>query len=339
MGKKEESLDVLVTGGGGFLGKALVCELLERGHRVRSFSRGTYPELEGLGARCVRGDLGDAASVDGAVAGCDAVFHVAAKADAWGAVHDFERTNVLGTQNVIEACVRHSVRALIYTSSPSVVPENQDIQGVDESIGRATEFCADYPRTKAKAEELVEAACRANRLRAVILRPHLIYGPGDPQLLPRLLSRYKSGRLRRVGAGRNKVDVTHIEDAVASQICALRALLDEQKAPAVNGKAYFISSGEPISLWEMVDKMLATQGSGPVKSSIPAKLAERIGAVLEVWGRLTGSQKEPAMTRWIARKMSHHQWFDLSAARNDLDYRPSVSNDQGLESLRQTKVL
>lgn len=334
MGKKENSLEVLVTGGGGFLGKALVSTLLEKGHRVRSFSRSRYPELESMGARCVQGDLGDAGSVDAAIQGCDAVFHVAAKADAWGEVSDFERTNVLGTKNVIDACIRHQVRALIHTSSPSVVPENQDIQGADESIGRASEFCADYPRTKAKAEELVEAACRDKKLRAVILRPHLIYGPGDPQLLPRLLSRYKSGRLRRVGAGHNKVDVTHIQDAVASQLCALKVLLDDQKAPAVNGKAYFISSGEPIPLWEMVDKMLATQGAGPVKSSIPAKWAEGIGAVLEVWGRLTGSKKEPAMTRWIARKMSHHQWFDLSAAQNDLDYHPSVSNAQGLESLR-----
>lgn len=335
MGEQEDQLEVLVTGGAGFLGKALLSALLAKGHRVRSFSRGHYPEIEAMGARALRGDLGDPAAVSQAVKGCDVVFHVAAKADAWGRPQDFERTNVQGTQNVIDACLEHQVRALVHTSSPSVVPENQDLEGVDESLGRATEFCADYPRTKAKAEELVESACRNQGLLAVILRPHLIYGPGDPQLLPRLLSRYHSGRLRRVGDGRNKVDVTHIDDAVAAQLCALRVLLDEQQGAAINGRAYFISSGEPIALWEMVDKMLATQGAGPVKGSIPAGLAEGIGGLLEVWARWRGSSREPAMTRWVARKMAHSQWFDLSAAQRDLHFVPSVSNQAGLESLRE----
>ena len=241
-------MKTLVTGGGGFLGGALVRELVAAGRSVRSCSRGDYPELTRLGVEQVRGDLADAEVASAAIDGCDTVFHVAALAGAWGPAERFERTNVEATRHVLEGCRRAGVRHLIYTSTPSVVFDGGDMEGADESVPYAEDFEADYPRTKAIAEREVLAANGAD-LRTVALRPHLVWGPGDTNLLPRIVDRRRRGRLRQIGRRGKRIAPTYIDDAVSAHLAAesrLKHTEDADESPA--GRAYFVTSGETIEV-------------------------------------------------------------------------------------------
>ena len=318
---------ILVTGGGGFLGGAIVRRLVERGDRVTSFSRHPHPELSALGVAQLQGDLADPAAVDAACRGREVVFHTAARAGVWGPYADYHRPNVIGTTNVIAACRRQGVGALVHTSSPSVVFHGGDMEGVDESVPYPANYHAAYPHTKALAERLVIRAARKG-LAAIILRPHLIWGPGDPHLVPRILSR--AGRLRRVGRGRNRVDTIYIDNAAEAHLLAADRLAAD---PGLSGRVYFISQGEPIPLWEMIDAILAAAGKPPVRRSIPAGLAGLSGALLEGVYRLLRIPQEPPMTRFVARELATAHWFDIGAARRDLGYEPRVSTAEGLERL------
>ena len=322
-------MTVLVTGGGGFLGQAMVRLLLARGEAVRSFSRHAYPELTALGVAQFQGDLDDAAAVAAAVDGCDMVYHVAAKAGVWGDYDDFHRANVVGTRNVITACRRHGVRRLVYTSSPSVVFDGHDMAGVDESVPYPRHFHAPYPQTKAAAEQLVLAA-NDTTLATVALRPHLIWGPGDNHLVPRILERGRKGQLRRIGRKDCLVDTVYIDNAAAAHLLAGDALA---VGSAVAGKAYFISQGEPIPIWKMVNRILAAGDLPPVTRSIPAGLAYAVGWGLEKVYTLFHLDNEPRMTRFVARELATAHWFDIRAARRDFGYVPTVSTDEGLERL------
>ncbi len=318
---------VLVTGGGGFLGGAIVRQLVEMGATVRSFSRRKYPHLDRLGVEQHQGDLSDARAVENACRDVETVFHTAAKAGVWGACADYYRANVLGTRHVLAACRAMGVARLIHTSSPSVVFASGDMEGVDESVPYPSVYHAHYPRTKAVAEQEVRAAARQG-LPAIILRPHLIWGPGDPHIAPRLIAR--AHRLRRIGTGRNKVDTIYIDNAATAHLLADQALKNN---PTLSGKVYFISQGEPIALWQMIDRILQAGGKPPLQKSISPAAAVALGAVCEgiyTFFRLKG---EPPMTRFVAREMSTAHWFNIEAARRDLGYAPRVSIDQGMENL------
>ncbi len=323
-------MKALVTGGGGFLGKAIVRALAARGDEIRSFSRGEYPELAALGVQQVRGDLGDAQAVAAAAAGCDIVFHVAAKAGVWGPYVDYYRANVLGTENVLSACRALEIPRLVYTSSPSVVFDGRDMEGVDESVPYPDHYEAPYPQTKAIAEQKVLGA-NGPPLATVALRPHLIWGPEDNHLVPRILARGRKGQLRRIGDRPCKVDHIYIDNAAAAHLQAADAL-----APGspVAGKAYFISNGEPIPLWEMVNLILAAGGVPPVTRRIPPGIAYGAGWLLEKLYDTFGIASEPRMTRFLARELATAHWFDISAARRDFGYAPQVSTTEGLEKLR-----
>lgn len=328
---------VLVTGGGGFLGQAIVRRLVARGDSVRSLSRGDYPELKALGVECVSGDIADRQVVTRAMAGCEAVFHVAAKAGVWGRYDDYHRANVIGTENVIAACQSEGVAKLIYTSSPSVVFDGRDEAGIDESAPYPARYLTHYPQTKAIAERAVLAAngsltVSGQPMNTVALRPHLIWGPGDNHLVPRLIERARGGKLRRVGSGANLVDTVYVENAVDAHLQAAEAL--GPNSPAA-GRAFFISNGEPVPLWSLIDRMLACADQPPVKKSISGTAAYVVGGLLELAYTLLGRTEEPPMTRFVARQLATTHWFKLDAARAAFGYEPCVSVDEGLLRLRE----
>ena len=319
---------VLVTGGGGFLGGAIIERLVERGDAVRSLARGNYPKLADLGVDQIRGDISDPQSVRRACDGVELVFHVAAKPPPWGKYRDYYATNVAGTRNVIDGCIHGNISRLVYTSTPSVVFDGTEMQGVDESVPYPASFNSFYPQTKAMAEKLVVEAT-GRQLRTVVLRPHQIWGPGDPHFAPRLIARAK--KLKRIGSGKNLVDTTYIDNAVDAHLLAADALA---KNPAISGNIYFISQGEPVAAWEMIDAILAAAGLPPVKGTISYKTAWTIGAVMEFFYRAFRIPGEPQMTRFLADAVAKSHWFDISAARNDLGYKPSVSTKEGLQRLK-----
>ena len=324
-------MNALVTGGGGFLGQAIVRALRARGDSVRSLSRQDYPALRDMGVEQARGDVGDAVAVSAAARGCDIVFHVAAKAGIWGAYADYHRANVLGTENVIAACRQHGIRRLVHTSSPSVVFSGQDMEGVDESVPYPAHFEAHYPHTKALAEQLVLKA-NSPTLATVALRPHLIWGPGDNHLLPRLIARAKAGQLRRIGTQRKLVDTVFIENAADAHLLAADALAP---GAACAGRAYFSSNGEPVELWDMVNRMLAAAGLPPVTRTVPVSLAVALAWTFETIARVTGSTREPRLTLFMAREMSTAHWFDIGAAKRDFGYVPKVTTEKGLRRLTE----
>ena len=320
-------MKALVTGGGGFLGGAIARLLCDRGDCVRSFSRQSHPRLDALGVEQVRGDLADPAAVSAAAAGCDVVFHVAAKAGVWGRWADYHRANVVGTENVIAACRANGVRRLVFTSSPSVVFAGVDQHGVNESEPYPKRFLAHYPHTKALAEQAVLAA-NGPDLATVALRPHLIWGPEDPHLFPRLIGQARAGRLKRIGREAKPVDTVYVDNAAAGHLQAADRL---GPGLPVAGKAYFLSQGEPQPLWDFVNRLLVAAGLPPVTQSVSAGMAYATGAVWEGVYRLLPLRGEPPMTRFVARQLSTAHWFDLTAARRDFGYSPVVSTDEGLK--------
>jgi len=319
----------LVTGGGGFLGEGIVRALLARGDAVRVLARGDYPALKSLGAETSRGDIRDATSTTRACAGMDVVFHVAAKAGGWGDPKEYEAINIDGTENVIAGCRAAGVPALVYTSTPSIVADGHDITGGDESLPIAKHFLADYPRTKAVAEQAVTASSD-DRLATISIRPHFIWGPGDRHLLPRLVERSRAGRLRQVGHRDVKVDTVYIDNCVHAHLLAADRL---REGKPLGGNVYFVSDGEPIGVWTMANRLLAAAGAPPVGRPVPTWLAAALGATLETAHRLLRIEKEPMMTRFAAAQLSHAEWFDISAARRDLYYSPKVTIDEGMKRL------
>ena len=322
-------MKAVVTGGGGFLGGAVARLLRQRGDSVRSFTRSRYPWLDELGVEQSLGDLANLADVERAVTGCDVVFHVAAKAGVWGRYSAFFDTNVTGTQNVIAACKKHGVRRLVYTSTPSVVHAGKDVAGANESLPYPKHFEAYYSETKAKAEKAVLAA-NGPDLATVSLRPHLIFGPGDPHLIPRIIAAAKAGKLKRIGTKTITVDVTYIDNAAQAHLDAADRL-DIGTPPA--GKAYFLSNGEPVELWPFIARVLAEAGAPPVTKTISAWKARLAGRVMEVLYWLLPLPGEPPMTRFVASQLSTSHWYDISAARRDLGYAPKVSVEEGLKRL------
>ncbi len=320
----------LVTGGGGFLGQAIVRRLLRRGIETRSFSRTEHAALKELGVEQYQGDIADSKAVGIAAHGCDTLFHVAAKPGLWGPYEEYHRTNVVGTKNLIEACLRLKIRRFIYTSSPSVVFDGKDMEGVDESVPYPSHYDAHYPRTKALAERWVLAA-NSDQLATLSLRPHLIWGPGDNHLLPRLVSRARSGQLRRIGSRRNLIDAVYVDNAAEAHLNAAERL-EPGSHPA--GKAYFISQGEPLPMWEMVNRLLEAADAPIVNRSIPTWLALALATCFETLHRVTKNPAEPRLTRFVVKEMSTAHWFNLDAARHDLGYDPKISIEAGLAKLR-----
>jgi 2-alkyl-3-oxoalkanoate reductase len=322
-------MTVLVTGGGGFLGGAIVRQLLARGVAVRSFTRSAYSWLAELGVEQVQGHLEKFEDVERAVAGCTTVFHVAAKAGVWGHYEDYYSTNVQGTKNLLTASLAAGVKQFLYTSTPSVVHAGGDIENGDETLPYPKRFSAEYPETKAIAERFVMQSSD-DRFHTVSLRPHLIWGPGDPHLIPRLLAKARAGKLRRIGTRDVKVDVTFVDNAALAHLQAWDALVTG--AP-IGGRAYFISNGEPVPLWDFLHRILALHGLPPVTRSVPVWLATAGAMAVESLHRLFRLKAEPAMTKFVVEQLSTSHWYNISAAQRDFGYTPTVSIEEGLRRI------
>jgi nucleoside-diphosphate-sugar epimerase len=322
-------MNVLVTGAAGFLGYYIVEQLAARGDAVRAFCRRHVPSLQLPGVTTVLGDIRDRAAVAEACRGVDAVIHTAAVAGIWGPWKLFYETNTLGTQYVIDGCRAHRVRRLVYTSSPSVTFAGTPQSNVNESEPYPTRWLAHYPHTKALAEQLVTAANVPGILHTASLRPHLIWGPDDRHLIPRLLQRAKAGQLKQVGDGTNLIDVTYVENAAEAHL----QLLDSLETPRLGGRRYFLSQGEPVNCWNWINEVLALADLPPITARVPYGVARAAGAVLEGVWKVLGRKNEPRMTRFLAAQLAMDHYFDLSAARTDFGYRSRISTAEGMARL------
>jgi nucleoside-diphosphate-sugar epimerase len=349
---------VFVTGASGFIGGKLAERLLADGRPVRVLSRRPLPELEARGAEVILGDLHDRAALARGCLAADTVFHVAGRVGVWGPADDFFRVNVEGTRHVIAACRDAKVPRLVYTSSPSVVYNGGDLAGLDESAPLCTAAPCAYPTSKAAAEKLVLEA-NDQSLATVALRPHLVWGPGDKNVVPRIMALARAGKLKIVGAGRNKVDITHISNVVDAHLLAEGALLDVagvadpdalEKSTANSrspgsatpatvtkhhpaGRAYFITNGEPVVLWDWINDVLRGVGIPEITRRVPLPVAYAAGALLEAVWRMGKKSGEPPMTRFVAKEMATDHWFKIDAAHRDLGYHPLVSVAQGTKEL------
>ena len=330
----ETGSKILLTGGGGFLGRYIAKALLERGYQVVSFSRKRYHFLDDLGVVSYQGDLCNIDQIIEAGSGCLGVIHTAALAGIWGKHNDYMVTNYQGTCNVIEAARRLNIKQLIYTSSPSVAFDGRDIQGLNEGIPYAKKFFCSYSYTKRLAEEAVLAA-NSNDMQTLALRPHLIWGPDDPHFLPRLLQRSKEGKLFRVGHLSNLVDVIYVENAAAAHVDALKTMALN---PNLGGKAYFLGQEKPVKLWKFIDQLLVAGGQKPLKSkSIPFPVAFALGYIFELIYKATGAfYRDPPMTRFLALQLSKSHYFNHDRAKRDFAYKVRVSTDEGLRILKQS---
>lgn len=326
-------MKVLVTGGGGFLGQALCRALLAQGHAVTSFSRSHHAGLDALGVRQLQGDLADQNAVLRAFAeGFDAVLHNAAKAGTWGSWESYFSANVVGTQNVLVACRENGIGKLVHTSTPSVVHRaTHPVEGASAGeVPYGEGVKAHYAATKILAEQAVLAA-NSPTLATVALRPRLIWGPGDTQILPKLVERARSGRLRLVGSGDNLVDTTYIDNAAQAHVAALAAL---HPGAACAGRAYFISNGEPWPLRKVLNGLLEAAGAPTVEKTIPFGLAYALGGLCEgLWTALP-LRGEPPMTRFLAEQLATPHWYAMAPATRDFGYVPQVSMAEGLARLR-----
>ncbi len=326
-------MKALVTGANGFLGSHLVRMLLDKGWEVRSLVRKRNESAPASGNEIFHGDIRDFGMIEPAFRGIDVVFHVAAKSGIWGSWKLYHTVNTVGTRNVVECCVRQGVPRLVYTSSPSVTFTGEHQINESEQAPYAKSFLCNYPRSKALAEQHVLDANDEPRLMTCALRPHLIWGPGDHHLVPRIIHRGRMGQLRKIGDGTNLVDTTYVENAAWAHILAARAL--NPGSPAC-GRAYFISQGEPVNCWSFINEILSLAGVSKVKKRISYHWAWRLGAMLEAWHEMFDRNREPRMTRFLAAQLAKSHYFDISAAKRDLGYEPLVSFEEGMKRLGES---
>ena len=322
---------VLVTGGGGFLGSGIAQSLNKNNYDVSILGRHNYLHLP-KSIRTFQGDIRDFDFLLKVFSNVDTVFHTAAFPGIWGRKEDFHTINVDGTRNVIKACLLAGVKKLVFTSSPSVIYGGSSLEGVDETVPYPDRYMCEYSRSKAIAEMLVIDA-NGEDLATVSIRPHLIWGPGDPHLVPRILAKSDSGRLIRVGRGDNKVDIIYIDNAVSAHLKAWDAL---EIGNRLAGKVYFVSDGEPVKLWDWIDNLLIKTGRPPVSRSISYRTAVKLGHFFEGLYNFCGIKVEPPITRFMASQLATSHYFNITRARNDFGYEPVISPDEGLSRLIQT---
>ena len=321
----------LVTGGGGFVGSNIVKQLLARNVETVVVGRNIYPDLEKLGATCLSGDICDASFLLESFQGVDTVFHVAALAGIWGRWKDYYRTNVLGTENVINGCMANDIRQLVYTSTPSVVFNGDDIVNGNEQLPYASNPLCNYAKSKIIAEKMVlQKPPQGSTLHSCAIRPHLVWGPGDPHLIPRLLERGRQRQLKKVGNCKNLVDISYVENVAEAHLLAADNLETTQTAA---GQAYFISQGAPVKLWDWIDELFFDMDVPEIQSTVPFPIAYGAGGGLEIIYHLLGNKKEPNMTRFLAEQLAKSHCFSIEKAKKELGYNPRISTEEGMKRL------
>lgn len=318
-------MKVLVTGGSGFIGGRVVRRLLENGHEVHVIGRTTPKEETSSVFHQV--DLARETIPEVICQGVEAVFHIAAKAGVWGSASSYHAANVSATRQILEACRTHSINILIHTSSPSVVFSGESFRGANESLPYGSNWLCHYARTKAEAEREVLAANGKSGLKTLALRPHLVWGPGDPHLLPKAIVRHMAGKLRIVGSGENRMDLTHVDNVAHAHILALDALASGRHS---GGQAYFISQDDPVALWKWLNNLFPLLDLPPLSKKISFRSAYSLGFILELTWKVLRLTGEPPMTRFVAVQLAKDHWFSIDAARRDLGYEPIVSMEDGL---------
>ena len=322
---------VLVTGYGGFLGSAICRELLGHGYLVKGLARNSYPALAKLGVDCIQATATDPNACELACRGVNAVIHTAALAGVWGPAHLYEEANVTATENLLQACRRRGIGAFVFTSSPSVTFDGTAQRYIDESAPYPTRWLCHYPRTKAIAEQKVLNANDPSTFATCSLRPHLIWGSGDPHLVPRVVERCRTGKLRRVGNGRNLIDTVHVEYAAQAHRLAMERMLGRDTR--ASGRAFFLSDDEPVECWQWIRSILEKNGLVPPTRSISFRAAYGLGSLLEWVYGVARLQKEPPMTRFVASQLGVDHFFDISAAKEILSYRPIENRYERLGEL------
>jgi len=321
---------VLVTGTGSLLLGGIASELVRRGDEVVCLQRRSTSFVGHQNAREVLADICDVDAVAVAAQGCDAIIHGAARVGVVGTQKDFYNTNVLGTENVLRAAERHNIARLVFVSTPSVAHTGDSLIGApagEAEIGRSRSY---YAESKAIAERAVLNA-RNDHLAVVAIRPHLVWGPGDTQLVGRIVDRAASGRLAVIGTGNALVDSTYIDNAISAHIAALDAL---HVGAACDGKAYIVSNGEPRTVNELMRSMCAAADTPFEPRNLSLALGVRLGSLIErLWPLLRSS--EPPLTRFIAEQLGTAHWFDQRAVQQDLQWSPHVSLDEGFKYLSQ----
>ena len=313
-------MKVLVTGASGMLGRGVAQALIERGDQVSVLQR----RPSGLACREVLGDVGDPDPVRRAVVGHDAVVHCAAKVDVVGPWGDYEHANVLGTRTVIAACRAADVGRLVHVSTPAVAHAGNALVGVGAKPADPVAAHGFYARSKAMAE-LDALAADGLSLQVLAVRPHLVWGPGDTQLVERIVARGRAGRLVLVGSGAALIDTTYVDNAVDAIVAALDA--------QAHGEALVVSNGEPRPVVEVLARICAAAGVRGPRGHLPLPVAAAGGAVLErVWARL-GRRDDPPLTRFLAEQLGTAHWFDQRRTRELLHWMPRTSLDEGFAAL------
>jgi nucleoside-diphosphate-sugar epimerase len=315
---------VLVTGASGLLGGSTARALAERGDEVTVLQR----RPAGLGLPEVLADVADADAVQRAVAGHDAVIHLAAKVNVTGPWAAYERANVQGTRSVVEACRATGVTRLVHVSSPSVAHGGASLVGAPAGAANPTGARGPYARSKAQAEQIALGA-DSDQLAVLAIRPHLVWGPGDTQLVGRIVERGRTGRLPIIGSGAVLVDSTYLSNAVDALVAAL------DRSPVVHGEALVVTNGEPLPIAELLAKICAAAGVPGPRRHVPAPLAKVAGSIAEaLWAvRRTGDDRDPPITRFLAEQLSTAHWFDQRHTREALQWAPQVSLDDGFAAL------
>lgn len=314
---------VLATGTSGFLGRTVVAELIAAGHEVRTLQR--RPSRVD-GARDILGSVTDAATVAEAVEGVDAVVHLAAKVSLAGDKREFRAVNVDGTRTLLDASARAGVTRFVNVSSPSVAHAGSALSGAGADPADPVNARGDYARTKAEAE-LIALARDSAAMRVVAIRPHLVWGPGDPQLTERIVSRARRGTLPLLNGGTALIDATYVDNAASGIVAALH------RADAVGGRAYVLTNGEPRPVGDLMAGICRAAGVAVPRFSVPAGVARAAGAAIEKLWQVRPGTDEPPMTRFLAEQLSTAHWFDQTAIRRDLQWTPTVSLDEGLDRL------